>query len=318
MPITATAPGKLMLLGEHAVVYGHPCLVTAVDLRYQAELTPTEDHTVRIDTPQLTAPRVVSLAGAGAQSPEPTAFVEAVIARYRDQHGLNQGVTIHTNGPAISYGLGSSSAITVATAAALNVLTEAELNPHQLFRLCYDAVLDVQGAGSGYDVAAAIYGGTLYYRQYGADIQHLPQADLPLVIGYSGRKVGTVDLVERVRTLRDQFPQVIGPIFETVAGVVDAAWDALQADDHPRFGALMNINQGLTDALGVNTNVLSQLVYAAREGGALGAKLSGAGGGDCMFAWVTDDTRQPVTAALTKAEAEIVRLPVGAPGVVVG
>lgn len=317
MPITATAPGKLMLLGEHAVVYGYPCLVTAVDLRYTVTLAPGDTHTVTLHTPQLAAPRTVPLAAAGHAAPRETAFVEAVIARFRDHFGLKAGFTLTTDGPAVSYGLGSSSAVTVATAAALNRLTGAGLGAHGLFDVCYAAVLDVQGRGSGYDVASAVYGGTLYYRNAPFTAEPLPGAP-SLVIGYSGSKVGTVGLVAGVAALRERFPELIDPVFDTIGATVDAGREALLAGDAARFGVLTNVHSGLTDALGVNTATLARLVYAARDAGALGAKLSGAGGGDCIFALVTDDTRAAVAAAITGAGGAVVPLAVDAPGVVVG
>ena len=314
MSITATAPGKLMLMGEHAVVYGYPCLVTAVDLRYTVTLTPTSDNTVTIQTQQLAQPRAVTLAEAGASAPRETAFVEAVIARFRDNHGLDNGFILTTHGPEISYGLGSSSAVTVATAAALNILAEAGLDQRGLFDVCYGAVLDVQGRGSGYDVASAVYGGTLYYRKQPFTAKSL-ETPLSLVIGYSGSKVGTVGLVKGVADLRGRFPEIIDPVFDNIGTTVDLGYEALAADDPARFGALTDIHSGLTDALGVNTGILAKLVYAAREAGALGAKLSGAGGGDCMFALVTDETQAAVEAAVTAAGGQIVHLATDAPGV---
>ncbi len=317
MSITATAPGKLMLMGEHAVVYGFPCLVTAVDLRYRVTLTPTNDDTVTITTAQLDAPRTIPLSATGAEPPRETAFVEAVIARFRDHVGLANGFTLTTDGPEISYGLGSSSAVTVATAAVLNRFVGAGLDERGLFDTCYGAVIDVQGRGSGYDVASAIYGGTIYYRKEPFTVARLASAP-SLVIGYSGRKVGTVGLVKGVADLRTRFPALMDPVFDTIGATVDAGHKALAEGNTATFGALTNLHSGLTDALGVNTGTLSRLVYAARDAGALGAKLSGAGGGDCMFALVTDATRAPVAAAITDAGGRVVRLAVDALGVAVG
>ncbi|MEO0561445.1 MAG: mevalonate kinase [Chloroflexota bacterium] len=315
MSVTATAPGKLMLLGEHAVVYDQPCLVTTVDLRYTATVEHTEASEVRISTPQLDAERVVPLDVVGEDVPRETAFVEAVIARFRNAFGVDGGIQLTTDGPTLSYGLGSSSAVTVATAAALASLHQVTLEPRALFDLCYGAVLDVQGSGSGYDVASAVYGGTLYYRRVDRTIEPLDVATLPLVVGYSGSKVGTVGLVQSVRDRRARFPGLVDALFATAGDAVETARDAIAIGDWATFGEIADIAQGVTDGLGVNTGRLSRLVYAARDAGALGAKLSGAGGGDCMFAVAPAERRDAVEAALTAAEAEIVRLPLGGAGV---
>jgi mevalonate kinase len=316
MPITATAPGKLMLLGEHAVVYDQPCLVTAVGLHYSVTLTPRDDLTFHIQTGQLDQPHIVALADVGTDAPRETAFVEAVIARFRDQYGLTQGLSLQTEGPEISYGLGSSSAVTVATAAALDALLNTQLSKRALFDLTYGAVLDVQGRGSGFDVASAIYGGTIYFRKDIPEIAPISLDHLPIVIGYSGSKVGTVNLVAGVAALRDLHPSLINPIFATVGNTVEEARPSLSAGAWQAFGRLMNINQGLTDSLGVNTAKLSALIYAARDAGALGAKLSGAGGGDCMFALApTSDIEDAVRAAIRSAGGAVLELPLGVTGV---
>lgn len=315
MRITASAPGKLMLMGEHAVVYGYPCLVTSVGLRYAAMITPSDDAMVRIETGQLDVPRVVPFAQAGNAPPRETAFVEAVIARFRDEHGLSQGFLLQTDGPEVSYGLGSSSAVTVATAAALDALIETQLDKRALFDLTYGAVLDVQGSGSGYDVASAIYGGTIYFRKDVPEIEPISLVSLPLVIGYSGSKVGTVGLVAQVAALREAYPDLINPIFATMSDAVEQAREALTSGDWAALGRLMNINQGLTDALGVNTGRLSSLIYAARDAGALGAKLSGAGGGDCMFALTEPGVNQAVRESIEDVGGQVIDLPLGVQGV---
>jgi mevalonate kinase len=89
-----------------------------------------------------------------------------------------------------------------------------ELSPSELFDLAYAAVLDVQGTGSGVDLAAAVCGGTAYYVKGGAIMERLPIDELPIVIGYSGEKVSTTNLIHQVASLRAHQPDLINPILD--------------------------------------------------------------------------------------------------------
>jgi mevalonate kinase len=320
MSITASAPGKLLLFGDHAVVYNHPCLVTAVDLRVRvsASTGSGDDLEISAEGQGLSATRRVPIQAllAGQASPNPeTAFVEAAAAQVLQLTTARGGLRIETRGPAESFGLGSSSAVTVATIAAVAELLGLKIDARQMFQLGYAAVLAVQGTGSGFDVASAVYGGTLFFVTGGAEIEPLTIPDLPLVIGYSGSKVSTRALVEQVARLRARQGEVVGGIFELIEHITRHARAALIGADWGAAGELMNLQQGLLDALGVNVPRLATPIFAAREAGASGAKLSGAGGGDCMFALAERGQHPAIKQALEQAGARIVEAQPNAEGV---
>ncbi|PJA22395.1 hypothetical protein COX59_02930 [Candidatus Beckwithbacteria bacterium CG_4_10_14_0_2_um_filter_47_25] len=128
--------GKLLLFGDHAVVYGRPCLAAAID-RY------------------VTASLVKSI---GRES----AFVAAARRLFEEKYGrLEFGFKIKAFDS--HYGLGSSAAVTVAVAQAMFKLKEIKITNKELFDFCYQVVKEVQGVGSGFDIAAAIYGGVVYF-----------------------------------------------------------------------------------------------------------------------------------------------------------
>lgn len=318
MIVTASAPGKLVLFGDHAAVYGKPCLVTAVDLRYTVTVAPLEHPVIEIDTPDLREKGEtyrVDVAGIDAHNQPETAFVEAALKQIYQHYPTKTGFKIRTDGPQISYGLGSSSAITAATLKAAVASLNIDLSLREIFDLSYTAVLDVQRTGSGVDLAAAVYGGTLCYVNKGEIINPLPIHDLPIIIGYSGAKVSTTNLIAHVAALRARQPALINPLLHMLGDITTQARAALLESDWASVGDLINIHQGILDSFGVNTSQLANLIFAARSAGALGAKLSGAGGGDCMFALTTPETRQVVASAITAAGGLIVPIPSGAPGV---
>ena len=308
-----------MLFGEHAVIYDFPCLVTAVDLRIQVSVERIDSPTIQIDTPHLRdlqkdSSLTLDELFTHNLDEAHTNFIIASIRNVFSKHQLHQGLRIKTTGPVNSFGLGSSSAVTVATIYALTKLFGIELDKRSLFDLALSTVLDVQKVGSGFDVASAIFGGTLFF-QPGQRMDPLQIKKLPLVIGFSGAKVSTTDLVRQVDGLHHQFPEIIDLIFATIGQIASTARVAIDQNDWQTAGLLANINQGLLDGLGVSSDSLDRPIRAARQAGALGAKLSGAGGGDCMFAIVDEGSRMAVENAIQAAGAQVLHLGTNAEGV---
>ncbi|MBZ0282923.1 MAG: mevalonate kinase [Anaerolineae bacterium] len=318
MSITASAPGKLVLFGDHAAVYGYPCLVTAVDLRFYVKAEHSDQSYIQIETPELRSQgtvRHIQLTNQDGESPKETAFMEAAIKEFFKNRQLKNGIRLTTHGPLVTFGLGSSSAITVATIKALAMLMDIELSSRQIFDLSYAAVLSVQGAGSGVDVAAAVYGGTVYYVKGGAQLEIIKTPPLPILIGYSGEKVQTTNYITQVKMLQKRHMLKVNQIFSIMEAIVEDAKTTIIAGDWQTLGELANMHQGLLDAFGVVTPQLFLPIYAARISGAWGAKLSGAGGGDCMFAVVSTNKSQAIADSIQQAGGQIVNLPVAAQGV---
>ena len=311
--ITVSAPGKLMLLGEHSVVYGKPCIVTAVNQRIQATVELTTLPAGRQGKPffELNAPDVgvrtykkpMFKLGKG-EIPKGAKFVEIAVRNFLNR---TRGVKVTTKSQFSSeFGFGSSSASTVCVIKALSELTEKKLSNQQIFDLSYKTVLDIQGKGSGFDVAAAIFGGTLYYITPGKVIQPLKINRLPLIVGYSGIKFDTVRLIDEVDKKAQKYPQVINNVYDQIGKLVELAKKAILTSDWQRLGELMNLNEGYLSILGVEGKKLSNMIYAARETGAYGAKLSGAGMGDCMIALAAPNKLAAVKKAITQAGGQMI------------
>lgn len=302
--LTVSAPGKLMLLGEHAVVYGYPCLVTAVSERLEVSIEEKEASGVEIVAPQV----------------KDTRFVDAAIAKTleRIKFSTEKGLKITTRSPFSGvYGFGSSSAVTVATLFGLFKFFGSEISKRELFDLAFKTVLDVQKVGSGFDVVAAIYGRTILYGKGGEPLEEVEfdTEDVTLVVGYSGVKSNTVEIVNEVAKKRKKYPERVERIFKAIAENVTKAKKAIDEKDWVSLGKFMNFNQDYLRDLGVSSEKLEALISAVNGVGAYGMKLSGAGGGDCMIALVQKDKREAVEAAITNAGGEVVNVAINAPGV---
>jgi mevalonate kinase len=255
--------------------------------------------------------------------PKGAQFVEIAVRNFlttgsRIKSGITEdfGLRVTTSSEFSSqFGFGSSSASTVCVVKALSELFDLHLSNKELFDIAYKTVLDIQGKGSGFDIAAGIYGGTLFFVTGGEVIEPLVLDALPLIVGYSGVKADTVTLMNQVKEKSTKYPEVVEEIYNSIEDLVLLAKDAVLEQDFATVGDLMNINQGFLAALGVSTKKLADMIYSAREAGAYGAKLSGAGGGDCMIALAPGEKRDDVIAAIAASGGEVIDVKTHAEGV---
>ena len=276
--ITASAPGSLMLLGEHAVLHGHLSVVCAINRRIRLTLIPRFDARITV---QSALGRYETELGQ-AEIPKDFRFVMAAVRKASSRLRTGFDLEIHSEF-SHTIGFGSSAAVTVATTAALNALAGLPFDRDAVFSSSRIVIRDVQGLGSGADAAASTYGGAVAYRAEPLEIEKLNYTH-PLTAVYSGSKMPTAEVVRLVEERRKLFPQLFAGIFEMMDRTAMDAADAIQMQDWATLGLMLNVNQGLMDALGVNNAALARIVYALREDpGILGSKISGSGLGDCAI-----------------------------------
>lgn len=333
--ITASAPGKLMLMGEHGVLFGHPCLVTAVGQRMRATVTRIDEPVFRLEAKDVGVAgyeKAIASLGEG-EMPKGARFAEMALRNFLAKHPQASGVAIETSSDfSPLFGFGSSSASVVSIIKGLCEAYGIEHAAHDVFDLGFKTVLDVQGAGSGFDVAVAVWGGTLYYvKDQPETLQQrraqekiikkgagcLPAADdLHLVIGYSGIKADTVSMMKAVDA-RGKSRGGWDDVYQKIGRLVDEALPHAESHDWQAFGDLMNQNQALLSMLGVSTPMLDAMIAAARGAGAFGAKLSGAGGGDCMIALVSPQNTVAVAQAIEAAGGQVIEAQTGVEGMTI-
>ncbi len=317
MKITASAPGKLMLYGEHAVVYGSPCIVTAVDQRVRVSVEPNGEGEIHVCSPNVGLDEYhKKIARLGKDDlPKSMAFVEMLVKRFYAKYQINEGIRISTKSDfSTQFGFGSSAAVVVALTKALAKYFKVEMESKDIFEMAYQSVLDVQGVGSGFDVAASVYGGTIYYITPGTVIESIYEGDLPMVVGYTGVKADTPTLIRQVAELKRNEGWV-DSVFADITKLVNKAKTLFVKQDFEQLGKLMNKNQKLLSTLNVSSVELDKMIKASRDSGAYGAKLSGAGGGDCMIGFTDKSKRADVIEAIKTAGGTWMDIKTGAEGV---
>lgn len=275
---TATAPGSLMLMGEHAVLHGKRALVCAVNRFMRVRLTPRSDRRVHIQS-------ALGDVEAELDAIEPRApfqYVWTALKQFADGAPCGCDLSIESDFPD-TIGFGSSAAVTVATLAALDALCGRSLDWRTLHERALDVIRSVQGAGSGADAAASVFGGLLEYQHTPRKFELL-KASYPLTVVYSGYKTPTTEVIARVEAERRKRPALFDGFYYEIHECVRDAVDAICRDDWTEVGVWMDRNHALMDALGVNDVTLEHIVCGLREQpGILGAKISGSGLGDCVI-----------------------------------
>jgi mevalonate kinase len=318
----SSAPGKVYLFGEHAVVYGEPAVPCAIERRATVSVERREDDHVRVRAEDLSLDGfTVEYAGATDRRPDVDVpanlidaamkYVDAAVEQARDaadEPAAGFDIIVESAIP-LGAGLGSSAAVVVAGIDAATRELGVTLPRDELADRAYQAEYDVQeGQASRADTYCSTMGGAV--RVEGEDTRRLDAPSLPFVVGFDGGAGDTGELVAGVRDLKETYEfadatvSTIGDLVregEAVLKAIDADSDV---DDQTlaELGRLMDFNHGLLSALGVSARTLDGMVWAAREAGAHGAKLTGAGGGGCIVA--LDRTDETQTALSYASECE--------------
>mgnify|MGYP000636905651 FL=1 len=303
--VTASAPGKLYLFGEHAVVYGEPAVAAAIDRRATVTVEARDDDHLRVDAEDLTLDGfTVEYGRTASDDPDvdvseslieaATGYVDAAVAQARDAADAPDAgfdVTIESEIP-LGAGLSSSAAVTVAAIYAATRELGVELTPQEVADRAFEVEYEVQdGNASRTDTFCSATGGAV--RVEGEDRRSLDAPELPLVVGFDGGAGDTGALVGNVRALREEY-EFAADTVEVVGDLARRGEETLLAGEFEELGRLMNFNHGLLSALGVSSRSLDAMAWAARDAGAYGAKLTGAGGGGCIVA--LDPTEETQTA----------------------
>ncbi|MEN9934458.1 MAG: hypothetical protein RLZZ387_1037 [Chloroflexota bacterium] len=334
MKLSATAPAKVILIGEHAVNRGATALAVGVGLYATVALTvlgaplitlaggghsarTTRDEVLalgeRVDSWRAREEYTAIQALAAQDFFAPTKYVLAALGEDLPEA---LGVRITSAIPA-SAGLGSGGACFAGLAAALAELTGQGGDTRAVAGWAQRGdIVAHGGVASGLDTQTSLYGGAIRYTAARQGEPTPLGPGLCLVIGNTGVFAATADVNGRVRRWLAEQP-ARAHHFQEIGLLARYAEAALRDGNWPELGRLMNLNQLILEKIGVSCPELERLIDAALGAGALGAKLSGSGGGGIMVALVTPETARPVARAVEAAGGTAIAAPVGVPGAAV-
>jgi mevalonate kinase len=293
--MTGVACGKVILLGEHAVVYGVPAIAAGIDrgARARAAPLPCGPSTLVVRMPEPLPAEGTAATTEGRRSFTVTvrddeeqhdlarAFRALLDAARGDAPRRPHAVEVDADLPP-GGGLGCSAAMGVAIARALDPCASDEVL--QALAMAWERVF--HGNPSGVDAAVSARGGCVYFRK-GEPLERVRvRGTLHLCIGSTGIPSSTKAMVDAVAHLRERRPEVVAKSFEEIRSLVGSARLAVEAGDRLALGRLMDLNQMLLGGLFVSSPDIERMCAVAREAGALGAKLTGAGGGGSVVALV--------------------------------
>jgi mevalonate kinase len=298
--ITASAPGKLILFGEHAVVYGRPALAVPVtQVHADVDIAESTHPGIWIDAPAVDLHAELNT----LSSDHPIASViHNFLFLWRVSPFPDLRIRVTSTIPVAS-GLGSGAAVTVALARALASYFNHPITNEEVNAFAYEIEKLHHGTPSGIDNTVITYASPVYFVKGNPIETFRVGKPFTIVIGDTGIRAPTKESVGDVRKLWESDPHKWEVIFDQVAGIAQTAREAIEGGDTERLGKLMNENHALLQEMTVSSPELDMLVAAARRAGARGAKMSGGGRGGNMIALVTPQAAEDVSKSLQEAGA---------------
>ena len=297
MKSIASAPGKIILFGEHFVVHGTPAILAAINKRVTVTSTFTENKTLKINSQLGTLEVPISSSHEEAKSEfKPFIYLaNKMINSHQDVNGLE--ITIDSDIP-IGVGLGSSSACCIAATASIFGLFK-EISSEEILKMSIEAEKTIFPDTSGADCTVCAYGGIIEYDKINGSKKNTDASNLNLLIANSMIPHSTKRSVGKVSKFKeddeDRFSQLC--VLETkLIGEVNLA---LKNKDLITLGLKMSENQKYLEEIQVSNDTLRYMISSLKEI-SLGAKITGAGDGGCIIALVKDENLDKVPALLGK------------------
>ena len=295
MKSIASAPGKIILFGEHFVVHGTKAILAAIDKRVTVTSTFTENKTIKVNSQLGTLEVPISSSYEEVKSEfRPFVYLaNKIINSNQNVNGLE--VTIDSDIP-IGVGLGSSSACCVAAAASISELFK-ELSSEEILNISIEAEKTIFPDTSGADCTVCTYGGMIEYEQFTGTKKIDNPSDLNLVIANSMIPHTTKNSVERVSKFKENDEERFSQLCDLETKLIDEVIVAMKNNDVTTLGLKMSENQKYLEEIQVSNDTLRDMISSLNEI-SLGSKITGAGDGGCIIALIKDENMDQIPALL--------------------
>ncbi|TXT65200.1 MAG: putative Mevalonate kinase [Promethearchaeota archaeon] len=283
--VKSISPGKSILFGEHAVVYGYPAIAMAVSITSSAIIRELKDPNLIIDLKDNDLIIEVSdLKELISNIPSKYSQYGRCLEIFQKRFDLQiENIEIILQSELFpGAGLGSSASLSVALVSALNSYYETGLEKNGINEIAYELEKIIHGTPSGIDNTITTFGNAIYYQKSEFNFIDLTR-EIPLLITYSNIEHNTKEAIDRIRNLKEKNPQKVQKILKNIGKITEEAKKELQRGNYQEIGELMNLNQKYLAELKVSNKAISQIVDISTQNGAYGSKLTGAGLGGCVI-----------------------------------
>ncbi len=333
MKFCASIPVKITLLGEHAVVYGEPAIASTIPRTIEMCIDVLEDKRIEVvskgvyvELNRASFDRTSSRVSYSLNTDMLRKIFSYIVSgielceEFLSISKRGYSITIDSDLP-VGVGLGTSAAISVGIVALC--LTVNGYSPDEqgflenVARLAWSTEKKVQGAASPMDTFTITFGG-LRYIEPRAPLAHeiVSPTELPVLIGYTPKRMTTAELVARVRELISRYSDVGEFVIKGIGQLVQIARRCIEKGDLECLGVCMNANHSLLSLLNIVAPETDIIISTLRHAGALGAKMSGAGGGGAFIALARSfDELQNLARLVKNLGGEVVATRLGSEGI---
>jgi mevalonate kinase len=292
--IVASAPGKIILLGEHAVVYGYPAIALAISISSKCEIQEIVNGGIQIVFKNFNqAFDFSNINDLILNLPTNYNQIRFLLINFKERFNidLNKIKITFTSLLFPNSGLGSSAAIAVALISALNEYYNLNLEKKEISKYAFDMEKIVHGSPSGIDNTICTYGNMIFYQTGNFRFIKIPY-ELKFLVTYTNIEHNTKMAIDQIRLLQQKDPKKVEETFAKIGEITKEVENELIANKGPNFayiGKLMNRNQNLLSFLKVSNSNISEITNLALKLGAYGSKLTGAGLGGCVITLGKDE-----------------------------
>jgi len=292
MKSVASAPGKIILFGEHFVVYGMKAMLCSIDKRITATSQFIDEKVIRIRSSlgesEISIDSSNSLEKVQQKFMKPFFYVaQKAIKENSVKNGIE--LVIESEIPS-GVGLGSSSAACVAATASINGLF-CKLSKNDVMKIAVQAERTIFEQNSGADSSVSTFGGLVSYDLKNGFEDIASRNDLSFIISNSAQVHNTQDVVRQVRNFKEKNDDLFNKLCKLEIDIVNNAMSSLKENDLNKLGLLMLENHNVLKQIGVSTEKIDLLVQEAKKT-SYGAKITGAGGGGCIISLVDDSNSE--------------------------
>ncbi len=300
MKSIASAPGKIILFGEHFVVYGMKAVLCSIDKRITATSQFIDEKVIRIRSSlgesEISIDSLDNLGKVQQKFMKPFFYVAQKAIK---ENSIKNGIEIVLESeipPGV--GLGSSSAACVAVTASVNGLF-SKLSKKDVVKIAIQAERTIFEQNSGADSSVSTFGGLVSYDLKNGFGDITSRNDLNFIISNSAQVHNTQDVVRQVRIFKEKNEDLFNRLCREETDIVDDATSSLKENDLHKLGSLMLKNHDLLKQIGVSTEKIDLLVHEAKKT-SYGAKITGAGGGGCIISLVDNSNSEDTLNNLRK------------------